>query len=117
MAKHFYPTLYQHLATDYQRNLAVTAGAGTGKTEVLTRRIIRIMAKENYCLDRLLVVTFTDKAAVEMKERIYSAIEKELTQTGNKHFQKLKDTFLNNYISTFHGFVQRFCVSIRLKQE
>jgi ATP-dependent helicase/nuclease subunit A len=104
MAKHFYPTLYQHLATDYQRNLAVTAGAGTGKTEVLTRRIIRIMAKENYCLDRLLVVTFTDKAAVEMKERIYSAIEKELTQTGNKHFQKLKDTFLNNYISTFHGF-------------
>jgi ATP-dependent helicase/nuclease subunit A len=104
MAPVFYPTLFQHLATDYQRNLAVTAGAGTGKTEVLTRRIIKILAQERYCLDRLLVVTFTDKAAVEMKERIYGAIERELAATGERHFQKLKDTFLNNYISTFHAF-------------
>jgi ATP-dependent helicase/nuclease subunit A len=100
----FYPTLFQHLATDYRRNLAVTAGAGTGKTEVLTRRIIKILAQERYLLDRLLVVTFTDKAAVEMKERIYGAIERELAGSGDPHFQKLKDTFLNNHISTFHGF-------------
>jgi ATP-dependent helicase/nuclease subunit A len=104
MALAFYPTIFQHLATDYQRNLAVTAGAGTGKTEVLTRRIIKILAQERQCLDRLLVVTFTDKAAVEMKERIYGAIERELARTGDRHFQKLKDTFLNNYISTFHAF-------------
>ncbi len=100
----FYPTLYQHLACDYRRNLAVTAGAGTGKTEVLTRRIIRIMSREKLLLDRLLVLTFTDKAAVEMKERIYAAIEKELQNTGEPHFRKLKDTFFNNYISTFHAF-------------
>jgi len=104
MKKAFYPTLFQHLATDYRRNLAVTAGAGTGKTEVLTRRIIKILAQEKHCLDRLLVLTFTDKAAVEMKERIYAAVEKELLQTGMPHFQKIKDTFLNNYISTFHAF-------------
>ena len=42
----FHPTLHQHLATDYRRNLAVTAGAGTGKTAVLTRRIIKILARE-----------------------------------------------------------------------
>jgi ATP-dependent helicase/nuclease subunit A len=104
MAPVFYPTLFQHLATDYRRNLAVTAGAGTGKTEVLTRRIIKILAQERFLLDRLLVVTFTDKAAVEMKERIYGAIEREFAATGDLHFQKLKDTFLNNYISTFHAF-------------
>lgn len=104
MAAKFYPTLHQHLATDYQRNLAVTAGAGTGKTEVLTRRIIKIMSREKLFLDRLLVLTFTDKAAVEMKERIYAAIEHELQKTGEPHFQKLKDTFFNNYISTFHAF-------------
>ncbi len=104
MTATFYPTLYQHLATDYQRNMAVTAGAGTGKTEVLTRRIIKIVGREKHYLDRLMVLTFTDKAAVEMKERIYQAIEKELTQTGQNHFQKLKDTFLHNYISTFHSF-------------
>ena len=104
MSPKFYPTLFQHLATDYRRNLAVTAGAGTGKTEVLTRRIVKILAREKFCLDRLLVVTFTDKAAVEMKERIYSAIEKELQHSPNPHFQKLKDNFLNNNVSTFHGF-------------
>jgi ATP-dependent helicase/nuclease subunit A len=104
MSANFYPTLFQHLATDYQRNLAVTAGAGTGKTEVLTRRIIKILAREKHCLDRLLVLTFTDKAAVEMKERIYGAIETEFAKTNQPHFQKLKDSFLNNYISTFHAF-------------
>ncbi len=104
MGTTFTPTLYQHLATDYQRNMAVTAGAGTGKTEVLTRRIIKILGREKYYLDRLMVLTFTDKAAVEMKERIYQALEKELAQTGEVHFQKLKDTFLHNYISTFHSF-------------
>ncbi len=100
----FQPTLFQHLATDYRRNLAVTAGASTGKTEVLTRRIIKILAREKLGLDRLLVLTFTDKAAVEMKERIYLAVEGELARTGLPHFQKLKDTFLNNFISTFHAF-------------
>lgn len=100
----FYPTLHQHLATDYQRSLAVTAGAGTGKTEVLTRRIIKITAKERHLLDRLLVLTFTDKAAVEMKERIYQAIEGELVRSKEPHFQRLKDTFCHNHISTFHAF-------------
>ncbi len=100
----FYPTLHQHLATDYRRNLAVTAGAGTGKTEVLTRRILKIAAQEKHLLDRLLVLTFTDKAASEMKERIYNAVEKELSAYGDPHFQRMKDTFYNNYISTFHAF-------------
>ncbi|MCL6590160.1 MAG: UvrD-helicase domain-containing protein [Firmicutes bacterium] len=104
MSVTYHPTLFQYLATDYRRNLAVTAGAGTGKTEVLTRRIIKILARERHCLDRLLVLTFTDKAAVEMKERIYNAVEKELARTGDPHFQKIKDTFFNNYISTFHAF-------------
>lgn len=104
MTKTFYPTLHQHLATDYRRNLAVTAGAGTGKTEVLTRRIVKILGREKHYLDRLLVLTFTDKAAVEMKERIYRAVDRELADSGDDHFQKLKDTFLHNYISTFHAF-------------
>lgn len=50
MTGNFFPTLHQHLATDYQRNLAVTAGAGTGKTEVLTRRIIKILSREQHLL-------------------------------------------------------------------
>ncbi|MBA7710405.1 ATP-dependent helicase/nuclease subunit A [subsurface metagenome] len=100
----FYPTLFQHLATDTSRNLVITAGAGTGKTAVLTRRIIKILHEEKLSLDRLMVVTFTDKAAVEMKERIYSAIEREIENNGDEHFKRLKDNFLDNRISTFHAF-------------
>ena len=104
--KSFSPTLYQHLATDTARNLVVTAGAGTGKTEVLTRRIIKILRQEKLAIDRLMVVTFTDKAAVEMKERIYAAIEAEIERGGpeQEHFKGLRDSFLDNRISTFHAF-------------
>jgi ATP-dependent helicase/nuclease subunit A len=104
--KSFAPTLYQHLATDTARNLVVTAGAGTGKTEVLTRRIIKILRQEKLAIDRLMVVTFTDKAAVEMKERIYAAIEAEIERSGAEleHFKGLRDRFLDNRISTFHAF-------------
>ncbi len=100
----FYPTLFQHLATDTSRNLVVSAGAGAGKTAVLTRRIIKILREEELSLEQIMVVTFTDKAAVEMKERIYAAIDAEIGRSGNDHFRSLKDDFLQNRISTFHAF-------------
>jgi len=73
----FFPTLFQHLATDTARNLAISAGAGAGKTAVLTRRMIKILREQKLPIDGLMVVTFTDKAAVEMKERVYAAIDRE----------------------------------------
>ena len=62
------------------RNMLVSAAAGSGKTAVLVERIIqRITDKENPVdIDKLLVVTFTNAAAAEMRERIGSAIEKRL---------------------------------------
>jgi len=100
----FFPTLFQHLATDTSRNLIVSAGAGAGKTAVLTRRIIKILREEKLTINRLMVVTFTDKAAVEMKERIYAAIDNEIELTNDTHFKVLRDDFLKNRISTFHAF-------------
>ena len=52
-------------------NLLVAAAAGSGKTAVLVERIIRLISDENnpVDVDRLLVVTFTNAAAAEMKER------------------------------------------------
>jgi ATP-dependent helicase/nuclease subunit A len=100
----FHPTLFQHLATDTSRNLVVSAGAGAGKTAVLTRRMIKILREQRLPLDSLMVVTFTDKAAVEMKERVYAAIDKEIERSSDEHFKKLRDDFLKNRISTFHAF-------------
>ena len=60
------------------RNILVSAAAGSGKTAVLVERIIsRITDEKNPVdVDKLLVVTYTEAAAAEMKERIAAAIEK-----------------------------------------
>lgn len=59
------------------RNLLVSAAAGSGKTAVLVERIIQKVLDEEHPvdIDRLLVVTFTKAAAAEMRERVAQAIE------------------------------------------
>jgi ATP-dependent helicase/nuclease subunit A len=52
------------------RNLAVTAGAGTGKTTLLVDRILRKVLEEGVAIDRILALTFTEKAANEMRQRL-----------------------------------------------
>ena len=62
-------------------NLLVSAGAGSGKTAVLVERIINKVINEKIDINKILVVTFTNAAASEMKERIlnklYEKLEKE----------------------------------------
>ena len=73
------------------RNILVSAAAGSGKTAVLVERIIRILTDRDnpVDVDRLLIVTFTEAAAAEMKERIRGAIEKELeNRPEDVHLQR-----------------------------
>ena len=64
------------------RNILVSAAAGSGKTAVLVERIITMLTKDDppVSVDELLIVTFTEAAAAEMKERIRDAIEKKLKE-------------------------------------
>lgn len=89
------------------RNLLVSAAAGSGKTAVLVERIIRKITDKKHSadIDRLLIVTFTNAAAAEMRERIGAAIEKALEQEpGNVHLQKQQTLLHNAQITTIHSF-------------
>lgn len=78
-------------------NIIVSAGAGSGKTAVLTERVIRKL-KRGIDIDSLLILTFTKAAASEMKERIRAAIEKE--ETLKNQLDKIDSA----YITTFDSF-------------
>ena len=59
------------------RNILVSAAAGSGKTAVLVERIVSLITdeRENIDVDQLLVLTFTRAAASEMKERLRERLE------------------------------------------
>ena len=61
-------------------NILVAAAAGSGKTAVLVERIIHKIIEDKMDIDKLLVVTFTNAAAAEMRERILEAIYQKLEQ-------------------------------------
>lgn len=71
--------------------LLVSAAAGSGKTAVLVERVIqRICDAENPCdVENLLIVTFTNAAAAQMKEKIHAAIGKKIAENpGDKRLRR-----------------------------
>lgn len=63
------PKQYQAVTSDSQY-IRVIAGAGSGKTRVLVARIYHLISQKNYCADQILALTFTKKAANEIKQRL-----------------------------------------------
>lgn len=97
------------LATD--KNIAVTAGAGTGKTKILIERYIHILLTESVNIKDVLAITFTDKAAAEMMERVSKRIN-ELLDSDSEDVNKAKLFQIKNrlnsaYISTIHAFCSK----------
>lgn len=90
-----------------KRNILVSAAAGSGKTAVLVERIIKMITdRENPVdIDRLLIVTFTNAAAAEIRERIGAAIEKALQeQPEDEHLQRQLTLIHNAQITTIDSF-------------
>ena len=84
--------------------ILVSAAAGSGKTAVLSQRVLDFVLSGGN-IDRLLVVTFTEAAALEMKQRIKSKIEDEvLSQKENEHLIKQLTLIENAKITTMDSF-------------
>lgn len=89
------------------RNILVSAAAGSGKTAVLVQRILsKILDKEHPVdIDRLLIMTFTRAAAGEMKERISAALEQALfEEPDNEHLQRQMTLIHTAQITTIDSF-------------
>ena len=76
-------------------NILVAAAAGSGKTAVLVERIINKIINEKIDIDRLLVVTFTNAAASEMRERVLKAIYKKIDEKPDDERLQRQVTLLN----------------------
>ncbi|MBC6310633.1 helicase-exonuclease AddAB subunit AddA [Listeria sp. FSL L7-1582] len=89
------------------QNVLVAAAAGSGKTAVLVNRVIEkiVDPDEPIDVDQLLIVTFTNASAAEMKARIGKAVEKALLEDESSSHLKRQIALLNYAsISTLHSF-------------
>lgn len=90
-------------------NILVAAAAGSGKTAVLVERIINKIINENIDIDKMLVVTFTNAAAAEMRERVFDAIYKRLEECPeNEHLQNQIVLLNKSSICT----IDSFCLDV-----
>ena len=87
------------------KNILVSAAAGSGKTSVLVERIINKIVNEKVDIDKILVVTFTNAAASEMRQRLMDAIYKKIDEDPNDQNMQRQLMLINRAnISTIHSF-------------
>ncbi|MBL1212892.1 MAG: UvrD-helicase domain-containing protein [Ignavibacteriae bacterium] len=105
-------TPYQKDALHYNKHIALTANAGSGKTFVLSRRYVDIAQKEKIPLRKIVAITFTDKAAGELNKNIAEVVEKRLNNSTNpgeiKTLEKIRRQLVSANISTIHS----FCIEV-----
>jgi ATP-dependent helicase/nuclease subunit A len=101
----------QQQAVDARGNVLVMAGAGTGKTRTLVSRCLDCLDRERASLDELLIVTFTEAAAAELRQRLRRAIEEKAAGEEGSTF-----SFWNSQLALFDiahiGTLHSFCFKL-----
>ncbi len=90
----------QKKALAYNKSLCMTASAGTGKTSTLVNRYLHLIEDSGCKPSEILALTFTDKAAAEMKDRLL----KEIYKREEPFWNEIKDEMIWARVSTFHSF-------------
>lgn len=100
-----------------EKIITVGAGAGTGKTWVLSQRYLRLLIENPEILPQdILTLTYTEAAAGEMKERIQSLVEKEIKRFDDEERKReIEDGLSDLWISTIHSFSARLIRESGLK--
>src|SRR5919107_2481359 len=78
-------------AYEIKKHVSVTAGPGSGKTTVLVERYIHILREHDLSIDQIVAITFTNRAANEMRERLRKALDALLaTATGQERVRWMR---------------------------
>lgn len=102
-------TLSQKKAFDLNRHISVTSGAGSGKTAVLVNRYLQILLEGDVRVREIVAITFTEKAAAELKNRIVEDVN-ELIEQGNierdenRSLLDIREQLTAANIMTIHAF-------------
>lgn len=107
------------------KNILVSASAGSGKTTVLIARLLHLVKDKRIEIDRILAMTFTEAAANEMKKRLAKELQDALATAENEEERNYLNKQLANMskanISTIHGFclnvIQNYYYAIGLNKE
>ncbi|MFN0157118.1 MAG: UvrD-helicase domain-containing protein [Bacteroidota bacterium] len=104
-------TQSQTQALDHSRHTCVTANAGSGKTMVLVERYLKILLGGTASVGEIVAITFTDKAASELKRKIAVSVSRRLKETADLPTRRLlenaRDQLSSALICTIHAFCSR----------
>src|SRR5262245_39807597 len=101
------------IVTSLERNLLVEAGAGSGKTTTMVQRLVALILTGRATIEQGVAVTFTRKAAAELRERFQEALEQSRRQAapGSEEAQRALAA-LDNLDSCFLGTIHAFCARL-----
>ena len=105
-------TPHQKKALDYKKHISLTANAGSGKTFVLSKRYLEIALNEKIPLRNIAAITFTDKAAGELYQKIVKEIDDRIRIAEDskliENLELIRRQLVSANISTIHS----FCIDI-----
>lgn len=93
-------------------NMLIEAGAGSGKTTSMTNRMVSLITSEKCRVENIAAITFTRKAAQELKERFQNKLEQSYQEEEDNQKKSVLRAALNNMEACFIGTIHSFCASI-----
>ncbi len=105
-------TQSQLLALDHTRHLCVTANAGSGKTRVLVERYLDILLSGNADVSEVVAITFTEKAASELKRKVAAGVSQKLKNTADDRTRQQLETIREQLPAAVIGTIHAFCSRI-----
>jgi len=106
----------QRLFVDsFDKNTLVSASAGSGKTSTMISKLTKMIAENKIPLKKLLVVTYTNSAGSEMKQKLFNSLSKELSKQEDEStiafISEQIDEMANCDIGTLHGICKKIITS------